>query len=170
MTHFLCFSTSWKASQPSFSCFILLFEALPNKVKDGGTHSSLAWIPATTVSTFSSSFSLLFSLYFYSLCLFTVKSSRCLSYIPPTLQTSTPLCHSSVHKHTTIFALQYVKLWIAKQVEKWDIRQQDRLIRNIYSSHSEHSFQILHTGMCWGETERGKINVNLKIRKALIFH
>lgn len=80
--------------------------------------------------------------------------------------TSPPSTHS--------LPAQYMQLWIAKQVEKWGFPKRRRLIRNIYSSQSKHSFQISHTEERKRkrdrQKERGKINVNLKTRKALIFH
>lgn len=50
----------------------------------------------------------------------------------------------------------------------------ERLIRRAYASHPERGFGISHTETWRSEGDRwrgrGKINVNLKIRKALIFH
>ena len=115
----------------------------------------------------------------HSLCLFTFRSSAHTPTraAPHTHPPPPSLSHSLPSQSTLPYSPRNMQLWIAKQVEKWDILQHGRLIRNIYSSHPGRSFQTRRDAEGREsarerdrQKERGKINVNLKIRKALIFH
>lgn len=111
------------ASTPRLFCFAFSFEPLPNGMRPEETATFfperllLRYCYYSRVSTSCSLIRSLVLAFILILSVFSL-SDQATDSLPTPLPLPPPCLIPSSRKHATIFAVQYMQLWIAKQVEK----------------------------------------------------